>query len=267
MRDQEFVQATTKFFSRYLIALCFAFKHRGDGPSAPERFQAASGFLLSVRGRILFATAGHILKNWNQAFDHPEMEIRQSWLCASLKSGLPETPQLPFDYRHHKQILWFDRDRGLDYGAIQLSDQQVSQLMAKDVVVVEGEKLPSVNVGFEHHLILGLPINATKWDMERATVSPKIMEVMRVPPPFDRIKVEFTEFVGFVGGEVIEGGPNDMSGMSGGIVFGVSKGGDQLMYSPFAIQSWCRGDEGLAFSCPIRNFAEHIAAEIDRAKI
>jgi hypothetical protein len=268
MNDPKAIQAATEFYSRHLVVLCFAFKHRGDAPDAPERFQACCGFLLKVRERIFFATAGHILDNWNQAFEHPEMEISQSWLWGSLKSGSAEMPQLPFDYRSHKQILWFDRDRsrGLDCGAIQLSDQQVKQLLAKNVVVIDGNMLPSIRDGFDYYLMLGLPTNATKWEMQRATVSPKIIEVMRVPPPLDRMKIEFTEFVGFLGGEVIEGGSNDMSGMSGGIVFGISKRGAQLVYSPFAIQSWCRGDEGLAFSCPIRNLANHIAAKIDQGE-
>lgn len=266
MRDPLEVGQTIRFFSRHLVAFCVAFKIRDEGPLAPEKFQANCGFLLEVRERVFFATAGHIIDIWNEGFSRPDIDIKGSWLWGAFSIEAIENPQVSFDFKQYKQILLFDKSRGLDYAAIELPDRCVEQLLANNVGIISDEGLPSVNEQFDSFLMLGLPARSTHWDGQCAALSPTIMGLSRADLPSDRKNIEFKEFVGQLGRDLSPDGPNNMEGMSGGLVFGLRRRGAQQRYWPFAIQSWCRPDEGLAFACPIRNLADHIATIIDLEK-
>lgn len=225
MRDPLAVERTIRFFSRHLVAFCVAFKSREEGPIAPEKFQANCGFLLEVRERVFFATAGHIIDIWNEGFNRPDIDIKGSWLSGAFNSGPIENSQVPFDFKQYKQILLFDKSRGLDYAAIELSDRGVEQLLANNVVIVRDEGLPSVIEQFDSFLMLGLPAKSTHWDGQRAALSPTIMGVNRADLPTDRKSIEFKEFVGQLGKDLSPDGPNNMEGMSGGLVFGLRRQG------------------------------------------
>jgi hypothetical protein len=265
MRDPKAIQATIEFYSRHLVALCAAIKSRSEGANAHEQFRANCGFLLKVRDKIFLVTAGHILKQWNDGFNHPDVEVTGSWLWGSFKSGSNRTQQIPFDFKRCKQVLMFDKSRGLDFGAIELSDEYVSQLVAKNVVTIGDEGLPSIDEQFDSFLMVGLPTKSIEGDTQHATLSPAVMGLIRADLPSDRRYIEFKEFAAQLGRNLSLDGPDNIDGMSGGLVFGIRRQGAERRYWPFAIQSWCRPDEGLAFACPIRNFAEQIAIEIDKA--
>jgi len=85
--------------------------------------------------------------------------------------------------KHYKQIILFDKSRGLDYAAIELPDQCVEQLLANNVSTVSAEGLPSVSEQFDSFLMLGLPARSTQWNGQRAVLSPTIMGLSRADLP------------------------------------------------------------------------------------
>lgn len=261
MRDPKKLKATIEFYSRHLVALCVAFKMRSEGANAREQFRANCGFLLSVRNKTFFVTAGHILDTWNEGFERSDIEVVGSWFWSSFGGESTGMPAIPFDLKNSKQILLLDVDRGLDYGAIELSDFYISELVANKVVVIGDEGLPSIDEQFDSFVLVGLPTEFTVWDMQQVKATPTVMGLSRAKLPFDRRDTEFPEFAGQLGENF---GFNSMDGMSGGYVLGLRKQNGETRYWPFAIQSRWRPSEGLVFACSIRNFAEQIAIEVDK---
>ena len=114
-----------RFLGRHLIALGVTYIALDDNGkrTGPERFFAASGFIMEFGGQWYFATAGHVLQEEiaGQRRRH-ELEIVGTTLIAFFGHDNPLVRVIPVDYDSMPKAFVDDRDLGLDVGLIQLTD-------------------------------------------------------------------------------------------------------------------------------------------------
>lgn len=210
---------------------------------------------------MFFVTAGHILKNLQEAFDHPQIEVTAVYLADSFGHQSKGKPPIIFDFKRANKYFIDDDEKGLDYGLIALTGWYLSQLAANNVVVIRSEILAALDEEFDRYVIVGLPSEFTEWDLVHGVVSPTVLGVKRTSVPSHRSSKKNAQFIGQLNQEF---GLDSVDGMSGGLVLGLRIRGDEARYWPLAIQSSWNRTERLVFACPIRDFAEQIAIEIDK---
>ncbi len=106
-------------FGYHFVALCLSSVNTSGRDSAITRsFHSYSGTLIIVRNKVLFLTAGHILKHIDLAYENPDIKVEKVVLADFHGVDSKTWRPIPFNLRD-EPTLYIDKD-GLDFGAIAL---------------------------------------------------------------------------------------------------------------------------------------------------
>jgi hypothetical protein len=238
-------------FGRHLVALCVSYRERGSQDS-PPRFAAYACTLLNIDGRNFLLTAGHILKELQQALESERIELLNAVLQDNFGAESVHDLPIPFDLRSANMFFIDDDKEGLDFGVIALGPYYVGLLAANKLVALaqlNWERQHTIQ--FDRYFMLGLPAEYTSSHLDtegQGSVSATMFGVRRLEaPPADLPTTRYPRFVG----ELL---PNfslaSVSGMSGGPILGFNLT-PPVRYWVVALQSTWLRERRLVFGCPL----------------
>jgi len=244
-------QGILRYFGRHLVALCVA-SRQGESPS---RFTAYSGTLLRVDDTVLWLTAGHIIRQIEQALSSSHITIDASVLADAFGETFISEMPVPIDLRASPRF-YVDDDNGLDFGAIVLHRHHVRLLITNGAAILEEENwVRQHNVTFEGYAMLGIPEEFTSQRLPKdrlATVSPAMITVRRLEEEPEGHRFAYPRLTA----RIMEPIPlNSLVGMSGGPILGFAGNEKELRYWIVALQSAWLEKTRTTFACPLPLFA------------
>jgi hypothetical protein len=178
--------------------------------------------LISIKHRIFYLTAGHILKNLEAVIESSSLKIERSVLADMFGAAPMTSVPIPFEFLNEPR-LYIDH-KGYDLGAICLREYYQNLLAANGIVPIEEANWKAaIPQEMDFYVVMGLPEHGTKAELDsngRLQVQPTIAILNRVNRPVGALEeVDIDRFYG----EMLEFPPFcDMKGFSGGPIFGVS---------------------------------------------
>lgn len=251
MIDPTKMSKMIQYFCSHLVALGVTFEHKDSKKlQSALQFAAYAGTLIKIHNTICFLTAGHILKDLEQALKSDQVQIKRAVLADTFGLHCVSNHPIPFDLRNAKLFYIDDDLEGLDFGVIILEPYYVRLLALNGMVALEEKNwIHQHNVKFEGYLMLGLPEEFTSLSVNGdAGVKPTMLRVERLDcAPASAAQTQYPRFVG----QLPQGLPlKSVSGMSGGPIFGFSHR-PELRYWVVALQSSWVPDRGIVYGCPV----------------
>ena len=269
------LQNILRFFCDHLVVLCgsyVAIDAKGKD-TGEEKFFAYSGFVLSVRGMWCLVTAGHAIQDLESNLREGRIRLTNTCLADYFGSKPKVQEPTPFDYGGAGKIFIDDAEEGLDFALLTLRSLYQSGLEANGIrAISEVNWVAQTDAECELYALLGLP-NCLVDDPTRlvpyggsrvaGVINPTMVPVEPVRlPPEEMLVSRYQWFVGRVGAA---SDLPDITGMSGGPIFGLSRGTDgQCQYWIVAVQSRWRPKARIIFACPVRVFARLVEGEMQR---
>lgn len=229
-----------------------------------------SCFVVIVEGVWFLVTAGHVIRDIRQAIadgcSFENGKLGDSWAAKRFPGA-----SYPHGFMDDHWDVAFNEDNGLDYAVSFLSELTVGNLNAAGVLPITEEicKAPP----FSHMspwLMVGIPRETVVQLRPRSvwgglTMIP--LEPVDSPPaPYEKRP---RHFYGKIRDRTIDGKPGvqDIDGMSGGPVFGVTSLGDgTIQYWALGVQSqWYDKTRVVAF-CPLAALIQEIKAILVEAQ-
>lgn len=242
-----------EFFARHLVALGVTHRLRGDNPSDEPRFAAYSGTLAIIRDQLHFLTAGHVLRNLQDAMASSAVEIEQAVLVDTFGSGRISNLPIPFDLKSASKFF-IDED-GLDFGVIALSSYYGRLLAANGSVALDANNWLRQPQIFEGYALLGLPAELTSERLSGygdATMYPTMLGFRRLDSQDSGSK--YPRFVGQLDDGLSIG---SVEGMSGGPILGFRRDDQgRRRYWIIALQSAWKPGTRIIYGCPLSVIGE-----------
>lgn len=250
--DQQKDTDTLEFFCRHLVALCVNFDYL-DGPDATSRgprFTAYAGTIICIRDMVCFLTAGHIVRELDEAIRSNRVTIYSAVLADTFGWRRISNHPIPFDLIGAPRFFIDDENEGLDFGLIALRANDVRLLAANGIsALFEENWIHQPRLSFDGYFMLGLPSEFVSERLSSSglgAVSPTMFRVQRLDlPPEGTRKTRHPRFVGQLDRDLPF---NSIDGMSGGPIFGI-KFGPPMRYWVVALQSAWRRDVDVVFGC------------------
>ena len=267
--DHEFLRS----IRRHFVSLSGTFvRLDGQGnPTGSELPYCYSGFIIEIRGRLCFVTAGHVFQQIDNAIAERRLQMLRCGLADYFSQEAIVREPVHFDYEGTHRIV-VDNDEVMDIGLMPLRDYYCNHVRTNGVRPVpaaqwQGRTPPR----FESYALLGLP-NEEMDQVERmgprgpqigfhATLTLVGIEAL-TRPPSEHIRSPIPRFAGLLcDGNALE----SVEGMSGGPILGISKReGGGWDYACVAVQgSWLRR-ERLLFGTPLSMVVEAIIGLLPR---
>jgi hypothetical protein len=241
------------FFCRHLLGLCVTYHFKNAPADQSEtRFAAYAGTLINIRGMTFFLTAGHSIRQIEEALANPDVEIESAALADTF--AWPRISDIPVPFvLKTARFAYLDED-GLDFGIMHLEPYYVRLLAANGTVAMDESRwIHQGNVRFDsHYFMLGLPEQYTSTvlpESGNAQVSPTLIPVRRLDTEPD--DTEPTPYPRFVAQLPPLADLESVVGMSGGPIIGFRFGETETRYWIVALQSRWRPDLGVVFGCPL----------------
>jgi hypothetical protein len=261
--DQEkFVQS----FGQHLIALCVTFLERGKSDPLPK-FVAYACTLLEVDGCTFLLTAGHILRELQEAIKSDEIELRETVLADTFGTNRTCDLPIPFDLKS-ADLFFIDDDEGLDFGLILMRPYYLRLLNANGIVAIrEINWKHQHTIKYDMYLMMGFPAEFTSEYIDvrgQAQVGVTMFGVRRLDePPLDLPAKRSPRFVG----ELLPQFPlSSVKGMSGGPILGFNTT-PPIRYWIVALQSTWLRERRLVFGCPLPTLAALITDRLRNAQV
>lgn len=222
-------------------------------PNGVEKPLAFSGFLLEVRERWIFITAGHVVKLLDQAMSRGAKFAR--WRLDDQAAGdrfKGAAVVVDFDVRDWAFID--DTELGLDYAAFPLRDLYRKQLVAGGAMPLGRDTWGEVSEPYDQFALVGIPLETVSKEGE-FTLTGKLVLLPLEPcdAPEDAERTPESKFYARIKDR---GSVSDIEGMSGGPVFGLWKREEAWRYKVLAVQSTWYPNKGVTASCPIALLGE-----------
>jgi len=239
-----------QFFCRHLVALCVTYETTGTDSDQPPRFAAYSGTLIQIQGNVCFLTAGHVLRQVEDALKSDRVAINNAVLADTFGlSRVCEHP-IPFDLKNARLFSIDNVEEGLDFGVIVLEPYYVRLLASNGTVALKEQNwIHQSTVKFDGYAMLGLPQEFTSdhvTNLGEGTVSPTMFRVHRLKsPPDDRPPTLHPQFAGQLDQELAI---KSVKGMSGGPIFGFRLG-PEISYWVVALQSSWDPNTRIVYGC------------------
>lgn len=252
-----------RFFGRHLVALCVTYRDKGSADTH-LRYAAYSCTLLHIDGYDFLLTAGHNLRNLNDALGSDTIEVPQAVLRDNPNCGGIHDLPIPFDLK--SALMAFVDEDGLDFGVILLRPYYVRLLAANGMVAIAEENwVRQDSVRFDAHFILGIPEELTSNrvnTIDEGSITPTMLTVRCVDGlPGDLLPIHHPRFVGQLPPNF---GLMSVKGMSGGPILGFNLT-PPMRYWVVALQSTWLRDRQLVFGCPIPILAPLLADALRNA--
>ena len=248
-----------QFFCRHLVALCITYQQLNDKnkPINEVKFDATSGLIINIRGVYYFLTAGHILKNLEEALRSENVLIHGSVLADTFGPGAASSYPIPIDLLNEPKFYIDDEEEGLDFGIIMLRPYYIELLKKNGIVAIHEENwVKQGDLDFHGYAMLGFPREFVSTIQEKSkknlqtvgVVSPTMIFFKKPSTPPENIKK--TKYQRFIG-EIRQDIPIDsIEGMSGGPIFGFNLNSPSR-YWVVAIQSAWLKDRKITIGCPL----------------
>jgi hypothetical protein len=253
--DNPVIQQAFTYFCRHLVALvcrCDPLTPEGAPDGSPQCF-AFSGQILSVRGAWSLLTAGHILRGIEARLNSRRWRL-QFFLADDFGPGVINHHAIPFDY--HSAARAYIDENGLDFGVVCLRPYYRALLEKNAVVPITEENWARQSeVKYDRHFMIGFPTElrqSSVWQGGRGYevglhFCPAMVYVHKLASaPEDCEPAPYERFVGRIG----QGGLDDLDGMSGCPIYGLSKGRADR-YWIVAIQNSWLPQRRIVFGTPI----------------
>ncbi len=239
---------------------------RGDG-----RHFEVSGFVLSVRDHWLLVTAGHVLRDIDLAQGQGRL-MTACFLADGWGHGATHPDPIPFDYSGAAKKVVGNAD-DIDYGIIRIGPLYRALLEANQITPLVKEDWSEVPDNLPEYYLLGLPAELVPTERllhrrNPITVPTGIkLVVLHVDPthsPPQCLLKTALRFYGRIETTAQEGGRNvsfnDISGMSGGPLFGAREEDKGIRYWLVGVQSGWASHARVIAACPIAGLVPELDA-------
>jgi hypothetical protein len=250
-------EGITQMFGRHFVALCFVLRGRNSSTGREERSVfTASGTILGVGSRVFFLTAGHVLKKVDTAAYSGSVQIESSRFVDIFASGNKTDVPIPFQYVG-SPVMYVDQG-GMDFGVIGLHRHVQRLLFANGILPIDDIQWKNTPTRFDRHMLMGLPQELSTDHLEDAGGIGLIPVVIRIEALAERPNgMEETPANRFYGRLPLGIPLQNLSGMSGGPMFGILDG-PPMKYWAVALQSTWLRESGVVAACKISEIAEII---------
>ena len=253
------------WFVRHVLGLALSFRYQGN-----TRRAVFTGFLVDLRGRLLWMTAGHIIEQLNRVLsssDYSVLDMR--WLD---RWRIPGAESLPAHRRNLR--MYSGQAFGADFGMVIVSGLDEAHLRSGREVAIVGEQAwRNLHLAKpEGFYVIGFP-----WEMiniEEETLSNGrtrvaldaqtiCLPVRRLEHPGTQCTGDFWDDPEALYGQILpfvegmDGQPNDIEGMSGGPVFSLERDASgSIRYRLFGVQAFWEKNKRLIRAEPIQRVVE-----------
>lgn len=242
-----------RFLGKHIV--CLEWVAREGAQDIGSEYANYTGFVISIRDTWFLLTAGHNLRNIEEAISHG---IGGSWFLDDTGGGGTHETHIPFDYSNTKKF-WFD-EAGADYALLYLEPYR-SLLEANQIVALDERAWKQdFPVAFDHILLLGIPEESLsiKGKMLYKGYALSFLELTEDVPselqqPFPRLYAKVSKSKNL----------NDIKGMSGGPIFGLQlREGEEIRYWVIALQSGWLSSARVIAACPVAVFCDWVDREL-----
>lgn len=257
-------KAISKLIGRHTVGLCLAYRLCSD-TIEEDRFAAYSGFIVKYSDKILFVTAGHVIR---------ELEEQLNGDCISITScafadNLGEAPfgdrPVPFSIKG-AQYAYIDDDAGIDIGFIIVRDIFYRLMNSNGIVpIAESNSIDFEADSIESFAIYGIPSQYVSDHLSNGNgvLEPTFISIPKCDPyPGHILRDENNRF-----SAGIKQFPEltSMRGMSGAPIFGF-KLKDEIYYWLAAIQSSQSSTKNRIFATPAAILFEFLRTQFSTQK-
>ena len=251
-------------FGCHFVALCLSSVDSSSRDSAAARsFHAYSGTIITVSNKVLFLTAGHVLKHIDSAYAHPDVQVEKVVLADLHGIDRKTWRPIPFDIR--KEPTWYIDQDGLDFGVIALRRHYQDLLAVNGILPISEDHWrfkPLDNLDL--YIVMGIPTELTGKEPDRngnLAVETVMLKIEKVEDPgIGTQQMISGRFFGKLVGEVPL---QSLCGLSGGPIFGVSLN-DPKRYWIVALQTVCISTRDTIVGCPMNMIGNIIEEEIKK---
>jgi hypothetical protein len=205
-------------------------------PGAPEHVVLISGFIIEVSGHWFYVTAGHILRDIDQA--HAAGSTFDVWRLGDQSAGGPHRQTgIPFDFVRKDWIVIRDDSVGLDYAALHLRDLYRLALESGRVVPLVKDTWGDHVTEYDQWVLVGVPAETVAHNGQ-SLITAKLVGIAVVEadePEGAGSKAENQFYAKLRNGS--ESHLKNVEGMSGGPLFATKRQGGDLRYKVIGVQS------------------------------
>jgi hypothetical protein len=233
------VEKALRVYGRHFVCFGFVYLPLGrDGkPNAPPDVAFYSSVVVEMFGSWWLATAGHIIDEIERPLQKKQMEIQDFRLFDHYGTGKDREGYPVLDYVAARKFYEYDKEKGIDWGVIELDLHAVKLLKANGIIAVieEGWTLDT-KTKYEGYFMMGVPNDShnkypaietrTGYTVGGKPV-PSAFYIERVSRP-PKSKSTYPRFVG-----KLSNSEGDILGMSGAPIFALSR----KSYNVIAVQS------------------------------
>jgi len=262
MNKEELFKLFFNRLCRHFVVLTGTYFQLDDSgkPTSDELLFTYSAFAMSFDGMWFLMTAGHVIKEINKYFHHKRIKIREFNLLDWTGTDAKHDTLIPFDYENAAPSGLWDKELGVDFGYLVLSDHDKRLLQANGILAFEEKdwiKQPK-DEDYIAYCVLGVPQESVKKKVGISitgkpyigTLGTGLLWLQRIEDSQDQKPT--TQLQRFIAEITNLGDLQSIEGMSGGPVFGlaIDKKDGRLKYWPVAIQSsW--DQKKTIFACPL----------------
>jgi hypothetical protein len=232
--DEQSDKAFLKHLGQHLVAICGSYVQ--SAAKGQSQFYSYTGTVFEIQGRWCIATAGHCLRQLEEATSSPQLRVESQVLADCFGPNATNNMPLPFKPLE-EGFLYVDED-GLDFGLILISDLWKQNLERNGIIPFTSKQwhFPTTQ-GFEGYAIVGFPDEYTGTVVSNEQ-EPLIGHVKPCYVPIARLPNDTSNsFPRFMGQILDKGNQQSIVGMSGGPIFGFFREGGQVKYLLLALQS------------------------------
>lgn len=245
-QNANIIEVLVKQFRKHILCLLV-----GGHANDEYQYYAYTGFLLDTGDKLLWLSAGHVIKNINDALVSPNFQVTtMAWLDDADFSG---AKSISVSRGRLKMKHWLEN--GLDFGAIIVPflDAQMLRANPKVLSVREAIWRNLSNANPEGYYLIGFPRSRNAHQEESApnnkTLHSLVADLLIVPvepiarPILGDVESSWNTADGFYG-QILpfldwpDFQLGDIKGMSGGPIFSIERTSDmQFVYRLVGIQS------------------------------
>lgn len=267
MSNAEDYQKAVGFMSQHLVALTCNYESvEKDGSVTHRGTLVLSGWLLELRGRCFWVTAGHCLKETlDDNIKAGHIRVVGGGFMDYLGYRAEHHHVYPFTYERGCGFYLMDFEHGLDFALIPIDELQRRAFeQNRNLPVERNNWIHQHTLSFDFYRMLGIPVDrvsetTTPDGNVNINVQPTLMAINKID--YEAAKdVPLLKSDAWFFGEIDPGVSNQtVKGMSGGPIFGFRKRQDgSMLYHVVALQSWWDEKRRIIFGCSVPYFAEKL---------
>lgn len=247
--------------AKFMVGLTFFHgptDEKGEFVGKPG-FYVASGFAGKAGEHMVIMTAGHAVQDAN-SYRKKGHGIRSQLIIDDWFKAFPYKGGVPFDWLDHVVIADYVRSEGVDYAVVLVPDH-FSRLMNQTVhrfdVLNWAAELDEGS--FNGYFLHGLPNDGTRYlsDIQKKAGRWEVEAGVKAQACF-LSRQRSDEAYGFCA-TIVGDKPNDIGGMSGGLILGLKEVEEDVRATPVAIQSMWKPEQRVVYGTPLTDVIQRIA--------